>query len=155
MVALKVFLAGKRKRIICSIYLVSIDEETEKDMIELLEQLPAPMILLGNFKAHTPLWRSKKMRTRGRMREKFFNRYNLICINEKEETHYRAYDGCKSTIDLTIINLTIAPEYKWSKEYELQNPNQVNVEWMQESKRKLQTNNNTTTEKKSKYNHLT
>ena len=30
-----------------------------------------------------------------------------------------AYDGYKLTIDLTLSNLKIAPEYKWSKEYVL------------------------------------
>ena len=38
-------------------------------------------------------------------------------LNKKEETYYRAYNDCKSTIDLTLANLTIALEYKWSKEY--------------------------------------
>ena len=28
-------------------------------------------------------------------------------------------NGCKSTIDLKLANLTITPDYKWSKEYEL------------------------------------
>ena len=36
-----------------------------------------------------------------------------------DKTYYRAYNGCKSTIDLTLANLTIAPEYKWNKEYDL------------------------------------
>ena len=54
-----------------------------------LEQFPALMILLGVFNAHNALWRSEKMST---------------------------YDGCKSTIDLTLANLTIAPDYKWNKE---------------------------------------
>ena len=56
------------------------------------------------------------MSTRGRMLEKIFNRYNLLCLNEKEKTYYRAFDGCKLTIDLTLANLMIAPKYKWSKE---------------------------------------
>ena len=41
-----------------------------------------------------------------------------MCLKEKK-TYYRAYNGCKSTIDLTLANLTIAPEYKSSKKYEL------------------------------------
>ena len=35
----------------------------------------------------------------------------------KKKIYYRAYDGCKSTIDLTLANLTIAPDYKWRKGY--------------------------------------
>ena len=75
------------------------------------------MILLGDFNAHNPRWGSEKMSTRERMLEKIPISFNLLCLNEKEETYYRAYDDCKSTIDLA--NITITPEYKWSKEYEL------------------------------------
>ena len=50
---------------------------------------------------------------------KILHRYNLLCLNKKEETYYRAYNGCKLTIVLTLANLKIAPEYKWCKEYEL------------------------------------
>ena len=52
------------------------------------------------------------MSTRERRIEKILDRYNLLCLDEKEKTYYRAYDGCKSTIYLTLANLTIASEYK-------------------------------------------
>ena len=59
------------------------------------------------------------MSTRGRILENILDKFNLLCLNEKEETYYRAFDGIKSTIDLTLTSITIAPEYRWSKEYEL------------------------------------
>ena len=89
----------------------------EEGMRNLLKQLPSPMILLGDFNAHNPLWGSEKISIRGRMLEKILARFNLL--KRKEKTYYRAYDGCKSTINLTLANLTIAPEYKWSKKYNL------------------------------------
>ena len=70
------------------------------------------MILLGDFNAHNPLWESGNMSTRGKMFQKILDRFNLLCLNEKEETYYRAYNGCEFTLDLTLANLTIAPEYK-------------------------------------------
>merc|ERR1711976_637296 len=103
----------------CSIYLPPTEQVTEQDLIDLLEQLPAPLILLGDFNAHNPLWGSEKMSTRGRILENILDKFNLLCLNEKEETYYRAFDGIKSTIDLTLTSITIAPEYSWSKEYEL------------------------------------
>ena len=77
-IALELYMAGKRKRTMCSIYLPPTDLVTEKDMKDLLEQLPAPMILLGDFSAHNSLWGSKKMNTRGRMLEKILDRFNLL-----------------------------------------------------------------------------
>ena len=53
------------------------------------------------------------------MIEKILNRYNFLYINKEEETYYRAFDGSKSKIELTIASLTIALELEWSKEYEL------------------------------------
>ena len=91
MTALLVYLVGKRKRTICSIHLPPTDQVTEEDMI-----------LLGDFNVHNPLWGSKKMSARGRMLEKILDEFNLLCLNEKEEIYYRAFNGCKSTIDLEI-----------------------------------------------------
>ena len=42
-----------------------------------------------------PLWGSEKMSTRGRILEKMLDRFNLLCLDEKEETYYRAFDGAK------------------------------------------------------------
>ena len=44
--------------------------------------------------------------------EEILDRFNILCLNEKEKTYYRAYDSCKMTIDLTLADLKIAPEYK-------------------------------------------
>ena len=57
--------------------------------------------------------------------EKIFDRYNLLCINQKEETYYRAFDSSKLTIDFTITSQTIALELEWSKEYELRGSGEV------------------------------
>ena len=68
-VALEVYLIGKRMRTVYSIYLPPTDQVTEENMRDVLEQLPTPMILLGDFNAHNPLWGSEKINTRGRMVE--------------------------------------------------------------------------------------
>ena len=59
--------------------------------------------------------------------EKILDRYNLFCINKKEETYYRAFDSSKSTIDLTIASLTIALELEWKKEYELRGSDHFSI----------------------------
>ena len=38
-------------------------------------------------------------------------------MNEKQETYYKAYDGYKSTIDITLAIILISPVIKWSNEY--------------------------------------
>ena len=78
MVALEVYLIGKGKRAVCSIYLSPIHQVIGKDMRDLLEQLSTPMPVFGDFNAHNSLWGSEKMSTRGRMMEKILDRYNLL-----------------------------------------------------------------------------
>ena len=44
------------------------------------------------------------------MIEKIVDDYNLLCLNDKEETYYKVHDGCKFTIDLTVVINVLAPE---------------------------------------------
>ena len=91
----------EKKRTIWSICLLPTDMVSKKNIRDLLEQLPVSLMLLKGFKVHNPLWRSeKKTSTRGMVLEKILDKYNILCLNNKEKTHNRAYDGCKSTIDL-------------------------------------------------------
>ena len=54
-------LPGKEEKMtICSIYLPPIEQVTEEDIRDLMEQLPAPMILLGQFNTHKSLFGSEK-----------------------------------------------------------------------------------------------
>ena len=68
---------------------------TEEDMRDLLEHFSAPMILLGDFNLHKPLWGSEKMNTRGRILEKILDRFNILCLNGKEEIDNRS-STCQS-----------------------------------------------------------
>ena len=61
----------------------------------------------------------RKKDTRGKMLEQILHKFNLLCMNKIEETYYKAYDDWKSIIDLTLANITIAPELISSKEYDL------------------------------------
>ena len=98
------------KRTIGLIYLPPTDQVREENMRDLLNQLSPPIIWMGDFNVQNPLWRTKKSCTGGKIRQKIQDKFNLLCLNEKEETYYRAYEGCKSTIDLTFANISIASE---------------------------------------------
>ena len=76
-----VYLVRKRKRTICSIYLPQTNQVTQGDVRDLLEQLPIPTILLGDFNAHNPLWGSEKMSKRARVLKKILHKCNLLRQN--------------------------------------------------------------------------
>ena len=95
------------------------DTIREEDIRELMDQLPTPIIMMGDFNAHNTVWGGDKTSARGKLIEKIIDDYNLLCLNNKEETYYRTHDGSKSTIDLTLVNNTLAPSLTWRKEYDL------------------------------------
>ena len=54
---------------------ISPPDQVIKDDMRDLEQLPTPMILMGDFIALNPLWGSEKMSTS----------FNLLCLNKKKK----------------------------------------------------------------------
>ena len=92
MVALEVYLIGKGKRIVCSIYLAPADQVKEEDM-RTPGAAPSTYDPAGKFHAHTIHYGET------RIMKKILERFNPLCINKKEETYYRVFDGSKSTIE--------------------------------------------------------
>ena len=66
----EVYLAGKGKRSIGSIYLSLTDHVREEYRRDLLNHLPSPIMLMEYFNADNPLWGSKNTSTRGKMLKK-------------------------------------------------------------------------------------
>ena len=121
------YLVGKRKTI-GSIYL------TQKKPCEggRYDQSPGPAPTIYNtdekFYCTHPLFGSKKQKEKERCQNEYYIKYRLLCLNEKEKkTYYRAYDGWKLAIDLTLANITIALETNQSKENDLRGSNHFPV----------------------------
>ena len=117
-------------------------------MRDLLEQVPAPMILLGDFNAHNQLWGKEKRAQEGE---------NLQQIQphvpkQKRRNLLQNIRWHKSTKDLTLT-----PEYKQSKKYELRGSNHFPI--IIEDEREVSTKQNqswstldTISERKKNYN---
>ena len=58
-----------------------------------------------------------KTNKKGRMIEK--NDYDLLYLNEKEETYYRVHDCCSSIIDLVIVINSLSLEITRNNECDL------------------------------------
>ena len=55
--------------IFCSIYLPLSDHVAKTDLINLIEQLPSPFVLLGDFSGRSPVWGNESYNSRGQMLE--------------------------------------------------------------------------------------
>jgi len=61
---------------VCSIYLPPSAKWNNSDITDLLYQLPSPVLLLGDFSAHSPLWGCIKLYSKGKMIEDIHLKHN-------------------------------------------------------------------------------
>lgn len=98
---------------ICNIYLPK-PNWTEESLNNLIDQLPLPVLLLGDFNAHNPLWGSIKTNNAGRKIERIFNQHNMVLLNSGQNTHFVSRNGSFSAIDLTFCSPSIATLFRWN-----------------------------------------
>ncbi|NRA90804.1 MAG: endonuclease/exonuclease/phosphatase family protein, partial [Simkaniaceae bacterium] len=89
---------------ICSIY-IPTNYNLEKAEIEnLLQQLPEPVIVLGDFNAHNPLWGSVNINSRGKLMETVFSNSDLCLLNDGSDTYLHPGTGSYTANDLTLVS---------------------------------------------------
>ena len=79
----------------------------------MIEQLPAPFILVADFNAHSPLWGDVRQDSRGQMVEKLSNDYNLCLLNTGEPTYRHHGHHSFSVPDVSICYPSLALEFDW------------------------------------------
>ena len=93
---------------ICSIYLTPGETITKLNLENLLDQLPRPFLLLGDFNAHSPMWGDSRRDGRGKLIESFLQDNDLILLNSKSPTFVHSAYNSTSAIDLAVASPTIA-----------------------------------------------
>ncbi len=98
---------------ICSIYIPPHQRISENDLNNLINQLPSPFILTGDFNAHNNLWGNHSCDARGNILENFINNNNLCLFNDDSHTYLHPGTGAKTSIDLTICSPNIFLDFGW------------------------------------------
>lgn len=96
---------------ICNIYIPPDHQTNEADLLTLLQQLPKPYIISGDFNAHNVSWNSKTTSPRGKIIEKVFEQSTIL--NNGKPTHFCARSGTFSTIDLSFSDPRLFPKIEW------------------------------------------
>lgn len=99
---------------VCSLYIPPDYHLQANDFETLVDQLPQPFILMGDFNAHHQLWGSARADTRGRLIEKFLLSSGNCLFNKKQPTYYNTTHNNYSAIDLAIGSPTLFPLVEWS-----------------------------------------
>ena len=98
----------------CSIYLPPSDHVAKTDLINLIEQLPSPFVLLGDFNGHSPVWGNESYNSRGQMLEDLFSEMDLCILNDSSSTYIHPATGSTPALDLSICGPTLVLDYEWN-----------------------------------------
>jgi len=97
----------------CSLYLPPSENVTAQEVEELIEQLPVPFVLMGDFNGHSPLWGSDHYNNKGSMLEKVFADRNLCVMNDGSHTYCHPGTGSLSCLDLTVCHPSLVLDFDW------------------------------------------
>ena len=102
-----------RQYTICNIYISPTEPVTIRSLEQLVNQLPRPFLLVGDFNAKNPAWGDSLTNDHGQVVQDFLLRTEVTLLNTNEPT-YLHYNGTLSNIDLTFSSPDITTNFTWS-----------------------------------------
>ena len=99
---------------VCSIYLPPEPDFTNHEIQSLIDQLPTPFLLLGDFNAHNPLWGGLSTTPEGRIIEDIIDNNDILLSNDGSMTYHDIHSNRKSAIDLSLCSREIHLDYTWN-----------------------------------------
>ncbi|GFV86638.1 RNA-directed DNA polymerase from mobile element jockey [Trichonephila clavipes] len=118
---------------VCCLYLPPNTVIHQHDLNSLVDQLPAPFIILGDFNGHSTLWGSAKTNPRGRQIEQVLSDHCLCLLNHEEPTYVHEPTRSFHTLDLAICSPSLLPHLNLSVEKDLYNSDHLPVILSQDS----------------------
>lgn len=110
-VALTIFLP--KKYTICSIYLPHSAKANKNELKDLLNQLPKPLIIVGDFNSRHPLWGDIVSTYVSEHLITLMDEFDLNILNDGSPTHYHVQNNSYTCIDLSFCSSIITPELTW------------------------------------------
>ena len=104
---------------ICSIYIPDGADFTPATLMGLVNQLPSPFLILGDFNAHSPRWGDPRQDPRGTFIEDFIDHNNVVLMNDKSHTYYNVQNNSTSAIDLSLCSPELFLDFHWSVQEDL------------------------------------
>ena len=98
----------------CNIYLLPSDHVAKTDLINLIEQLPSPSVLLSDFNGHFQVWRNESYNSREQMLEDLFSEMDLCILNDGSLTYIHPATGSTSALDLSICGPSLVLDHEWN-----------------------------------------
>ena len=112
--AIAVNVTLSKKVTICSIYLPPSDTLSKNSLVNLIEQLPHPFMLVGDFNGHSKVWGCSDTNDRGEIIEDVIAENDLYLLNEKQPTYLHPPTRNYYAIDLSLCHPNIYLDFDWS-----------------------------------------
>ena len=98
----------------CSVYIPPSYLLKSEQLTSLLQQLPSPYMLVGDFNGHNVLWGCNDNDPRGELIEDFITRNDICLMNDKSNTYLDSGKGTFSSLDLSLCHPSLYLDYDWS-----------------------------------------
>ena len=108
-IAIKVIL--KKPITICSVYLPPRSDISITDIQSLIDELPRPFLLLGDFNADNSFWGDDVLDSVGKIIEDIINANDIVLLNDGSMTYHNIHFNSYSAIDLSICSSDIALDF--------------------------------------------
>lgn len=99
---------------VCNLYIHPNENITSQDLLNLINQLPQPFIILGDFNAKHPLWGNRETDRHGRVIEQILMDPDIGILNDGHATHFHVQTGTSSAIDLSLCSPIVQPDLVWT-----------------------------------------
>ena len=103
-----------REITICSVYIPPSFSLNSQHLDNLLQQLPSPYDLLGDFNGHNILWGGQNNDSRGELIENFITKNDICIMNDKSYTYHSPSTKSFTSIDLSFCHPSLFLDYNWS-----------------------------------------
>ncbi|GFV60426.1 putative RNA-directed DNA polymerase from transposon X-element [Trichonephila clavipes] len=118
---------------VCCFYLPPNTVIHQHDLSNLVDQLPAPFVILGDLNGHSTLWSTAKTNPRGRQIEHVLSDHCLCLLNHAEPTYFHEPTRSFHSLDLAICSPSLFPNLNLSVEKDLYNSDHFPIILSQDS----------------------
>ena len=111
--AVAVQLHLQRLYTVCCLYLPPGRAVSREEVLALIDELPPPFLLLGDFNARNHLWGDSITDPRGAIMESIISERDLSILNTGEPTHNHVQTDSYSVLDLSICTSNVSIDFMW------------------------------------------
>ena len=119
--AVAVSVKFKKRITVCSIYLPPGEIIHKHQLETLIDQLPRPFLLLGDFNARSKLWYDTTYCGRGKMIEKLIEEGDFFFLDKNHHTHFSRRHKTFSHIDMSICSIDLIDAFTWKVDEDFHN----------------------------------